>query len=203
MMFVILFCAVLLLNSTVYGLSCKPAGPAGNLVSLSFSGNHSEVYEVSGSKKVNGHPALVKTKETSQVFQFYECSAPTSKYKKGGQVRSILNDTMCITPGALYRYNNGSQNFTKYPEDADDRISLQPCAQEHSLTMRLQWFMGTETEKNCVWQISQQGWKTDLASDEVVFSENGVALDVQEQLKKKSLIYIATKQGKSYCRPHE
>ena len=202
-MFTILLFALLLLNNTVFGLSCKPAGPAGILMSVSFSGNHTEVYEVSDTKKVNGHPALVKAKETEQVFQFYECNAPTSKYKTGGQIRSVLNDSMCITPGAVYRFNTGIQNFTKYPEHADDRISLQPCAQVHSLTMRLQWFMGTETENSCAWQISQQGWKTDLASDEVVLSENGVALDVRERSKKKSLIYIATKHGHSHCRPHE
>lgn len=202
-MFVTLFLVLFVLNSSVFGLTCKPSGPAGNLVSLSFSGNHSEVYEVSHSKKVNGYPALVKAEETNQVFQFYECDPPTSKYKRGGQVRSVLNTSMCITPGAVYRFSVENRNFSKYPEDADDRISLQPCAHEHGLTMRLQWFMGSETEKNCAWQISQQGWKTDQASDEVVLSENGVALDNQEKLKKSSLIYISAKHDQSYCRPHD
>lgn len=201
-MFRILFTVLLILNSTVWALSCKPAGPAGLLVSLSLIGNHSEIYEVSDSKEVNGYPALVKTKDTNQTFQFYECDAPTSKYKNGGQIRSVLNNSMCITPGAVHRFNVQKGNYSKYPEDVDDRISLQPCAHVHGLDMRLQWFMGSETTKNCVWQISQQGWKTDLASDEVVLSENGVALDIQEPLKKRSLIYIAAKKGQTFCRPN-
>lgn len=175
--------------------NCKPYMTPGTLLSKSIVANRTETFEISRTKKVDGHPALVKVDSTDQTFQFYECDPPSPNYKQGGQIRSASNTSLCLSPGDLYRYNYHVGNFTKYPEDADERISLEPCATVHSLTMRRQWFMVTETENKCLSRVSQQGWKTDGTSDVVVLSENGVALGSNIYDKKESFLYLSSNES--------
>lgn len=161
--------------SMAHQLGCSPEGKPGHLFGADVNGKDLEVYQFSDERKVNGHLGLVRAKNTSQTFQFYRCAAPFGKYKSGGQIRSVQNKTLCVTPGAVNIYHT---NFTstQYPEDADPRISLQPCATSHSLELRKQWFSNSATPKKCIEQMTLQGWKTDAPSDTIVMSENGVVL---------------------------
>lgn len=146
-----------------------------HLFGAMVNGTDTELYEFSHKKQVNGHDALVRAVNATQKFQFFRCNVPYGKYKSGGQVRSAANHSMCVTPGAVYRWNS-NLTATQYPAEADARISLQPCATEHSLHLRKQWFAKTATPKNCISQLSLQGWRSDAPSDAVIMSENGVAL---------------------------
>lgn len=158
------------------GLSCKAVGVAGNLVSLDFHNHDSQLLEFSHNKMVDGHPALVSTKHTKQLFQFYSCGSPSKHYKKGGQVRSLSNTSLCLTPGTVYLPSDKMGDASPYPENADNRISLQPCGSEHSLQLRKQWFMETETNKEGLMQITQQGWRSDSTSDTLIITDDGVAI---------------------------
>lgn len=158
------------------GFSCKAVGVAGNLVSLDFFHRDSQLLEFTHDRTVDGHPALASTNHTKQLFQFYGCSSPSKHYKKGGQVRSLTNTSLCLTPGSVYVPSDKMGDATLYPENADNRISLQPCETEHSLQLRKQWFMETETNKAGLVQVSQQGWRTDSTSDTLILTNDGVAL---------------------------
>ena len=84
------------------GLSCKAYGVAGNLVSLDFFHHDSQLLEFTLDKTVDGHPALASTQHSKQLFQFFSCNSPSKHYKKGGQVRSLMNTSLCLTPGTVY-----------------------------------------------------------------------------------------------------
>ncbi|WFD17249.1 hypothetical protein MARU1_003297 [Malassezia arunalokei] len=158
------------------GLSCKAYGVAGNLVSLDFFHHDSQLLEFTLDKTVDGHPALASTQHSKQLFQFFSCNSPSKHYKKGGQVRSLMNTSLCLTPGTVYLPSDKMGDAMPYPENADNRISLQPCESEHSLQLRKQWFMETETNKAGLVQVSQQGWRSDSTSDTLIITDDGVAL---------------------------
>ena len=169
---------------------CKPQGVAGNLAVVHLANKKVELLEFSDKKNVDGSPALVTTNQTNQMFQFYSCSSPSKNFKNGGQVRSLANTSLCVTPGNIYHYNEGKNEYFPYPKDADDRISLQPCETEHNFRMRTQWFMETETTKSCMARLSQQGWRWDGASDTVITTDDGVALSAKHYLESEPKLHI-------------
>lgn len=169
---------------------CKAQGVAGNLAIVHLTNKKVKLLEFSDKKNVDGSPALVTTNKTDQMFQFYSCPSPSKNYKNGGQVRSVSNTSLCVTPGNIYHYNDQDKEYYPYPKDADDRLSLQPCETEHNFKMRTQWFMETETSKSCMVRLSQQGWRWDGTSDTVVTTDNGVALTAQHSLNSEPKLHI-------------
>ena len=158
------------------GLSCKAYGVAGNLVSLDFFHHDSQLLEFTHDKTVDGHPALAPTQHSKQLFQFCSRNSPSKHNKTGGQVRSRTNTSLCLTPGTVYLPSDKMGDAVPYPDNADNRISLQPCESEHSLQLRKQWFMETETNRAGLVQVSQQGWRSDSTSDTLIITDDGVAL---------------------------
>lgn len=180
--------------ATAHRFACQPDGAPGYLFGASVNDTSMELYKFTSSKQIDGHHGMVKTDSTSQKFQFYRCSIPFGKYKSGGQIRSAHDPSMCVTPGVVHRFDS-DHNVSEYPPDADCRISLQPCAEEHSLELRKQWFASSATSKECVSQISQQGWKSDLPSDAIAMSENGVALGSRGQHGTIHKLYLGPADG--------
>lgn len=177
----------------VAALNCWPVGPKGHLVGRSTDRKVTEFYHFEKWRKMDGHPMLTRVNSTNDVFQFHECELPSLHFKKGGQIRSAQHPELCVTPGTVHILKDAEhEEYSTYPQDADDRITLQPCANEHNLVLRKQWFSTFKMPEGCAVQVTQQGWKTDGNSDMVVLSENGVALGANAHTDKTLHMYVAS-----------
>ncbi|WFD07906.1 hypothetical protein MVES1_003275, partial [Malassezia vespertilionis] len=174
-------------------LNCWPDSDALYLFGSSPNAKQHELFMFSSHHKIDGHRGLIKTNDTRQEFVFYQCSVASSKYKNGGQIRSKTNPSMCVTPGAVHREVNGE--LEQYPADVDDRISLQPCATDHNLLLRKQWFTKNASPKSCIFQVTHHGWSTDAPSDVIVMSENGVALGSDVNPGTVQSMFLGPKKG--------
>ena len=160
-------------------LQCS-AYDGGQSISLFFQSQSSYALAFDPNDKKDGHAKLKAVDSTSHKFQFFHCQAPSDKYngEQGskypnlyGQLRSVAHPDMCATAGHVL-VKTGKSKSEEYPPNSDGTVTLQPCATEHNLQLRLQWF-GIATEPDrlppLLWV---QGWKTDVSEDAFVVGDD-------------------------------
>ena len=153
-------------------LQCSPYEDA-RAIKLYLSTSPSYALAFDPNDKKDGHAKLKAVDSTSHKFQFFHCQAPSDKYngEQGskypnlyGQLRSVAHPDMCATAGHVL-VKTGKSKSEEYPPNSDGTVTLQPCATEHNLQLRLQWFgIATEPDKlpPMLWV---QGWKSDISED--------------------------------------
>ena len=154
-------------------LQCSPYEDARS-INLYYQTSSSYALAFDPNDKKDGHAKLKAVKSTPHKFKFFHCQAPSDKYasQEGdtqypalyGQLRSVAHPDMCATAGHVLK-KTGKSKSEEYPPNSDGTITLQPCATEHNLQLRLQWFgIATEPDKlpPMLWV---QGWKSDISED--------------------------------------
>lgn len=166
-------------------LICKKYGGPSGILGVSDSGKdgHDEQhFAFKPDQRHDGYAMLGAVDSTTQEFQFFKCDPPTGKYAEStpnkvyGQLRSTKHPDMCVTSGNVQIVTGSSGGWVdtkSYPTD-DGTITLQPCATDHNLALRLQWFSQTR-KPNCPDALAFEGWKSDYEGT-AIKDNNGATL---------------------------
>ena len=151
--------------------------------------------------KKDGHAKLKAVDSTSHKFQFFHCQAPSDKYFSQqrqddteylalfGQLRSVTHPDMCATSGHVIVESTKSE----YPPNSDGTITLQPCATEDSLQLRLQWFGIDPTPESHPPPLWVKGLKTDVSLTAFLVGDDSSVSPTTygPQKKKYGLFYVS------------
>lgn len=123
---------------------CKAVGEPTKLLSHEPQ-NKTTLFFKASSKGSN--PKLLAGSESEDLFQFYECDAPSDKYYgsqgnvKYGQLHSVSHKGKCLTAGnvSVDIHDDAKGSTYKYIPNKDATIRLYDCQTSDSDLMRRQW----------------------------------------------------------------